>query len=686
MADQLPSTRYYKLMGMNQKKSLYEFPSTECLQLFNMDFDVQDSWQKRPGSTFVTFSGNQCSGPIKSVYEFIKLEGASYAIAASDTALFLMNAGGYTLLSPNWNNGQPVDMLTFLDKCFFANGQNFATWDGSTFQNAGLAAAGGFSQAAMTLMVSNTQCTNWLVAGVVAGNVPGPSYSIVNLLAAYSLVRYDGYESPLNLYATAKDFLTKTPANGGASFSGASFFSVYAPYTNGIDVLAPTSGGVVMEGFQVPANKGITSINIYLGLYNNNLYGNPTGNILTIGFGAVSSSGLLLTNTPVSNAFFLFTSIPAYTTPGGPTVTPAFTLTTTQLPSWSGFIFSNPRGPSGMLFDWFTTNTPKYIENYQNYLVAAGFSNALSTVWFSNLGQPEFFDPQNSDEVRTNDGDRILATKAFNDQLLIMKRNSFHKFLGTTDANNLELVDISLDYGCLSNRTVVAVKQKLFWLDKKGIVYYDGATFDIISTPIEQIFRRMNINAAVENACGVHHIYRNQIWFSFPIDNSTVNNITVVYDYLVNGWTFFDGFSPSSFGFVKQGLTKETVWRGDYSGLIHYFGESFYSDSSQGITCMVQTRFENVGGENQTTLWRRLFIDTAPQSSGITGLINGQVFANYNSSSVQATFAFYQNQFQTRAEMGVQGKSISAEISFFSASLPLLINGYTWANRGLRNV
>jgi hypothetical protein len=198
----------------------------------------------------------------------------------------------------------------------------------------------------------------------------------------------------------------------------------------------------------------------------------------------------------------------------------------------------------------------------------------------------------------------------------------------------------------------------------------------------------MNINAAIENACGVHHIYRNQIWFAFPVDNSTVNNITVVYDYLVNGWTFFDGFSPSSFGFIKQGLNKESVWRGDYSGLVHYFGESFYSDSSQGITCMVQTRYENVGGENQTTLWRRLFLDVSPQSSGITVVINGQIFTNYNSNtaSVQGTFAIYQNAFQTRTEMGVQGKAISAEMSFFSASLPLLINGYAWANRGLRNV
>lgn len=663
MADSFQTTTYYKLMGMNQKKSQYEFPSTECLSLFNLDFDVQDSWQKRPGSTFAIANGNQASGPIQSIYEFVSLSGASYGIAASDTALFLMNAGTYSLLSPGWNNGQPPGFLTFVNKAWIANGQSFASWDGTSFRPAGLPAAGGFSQ---TDSYSNGGGSWWTIAGVVAGSIPGISFSAVNIFLAYSLVRNDGYEGPLNLFATAKDLMIKSGVQT-------------RPVISGAEMLGGASYGFVITGFEtIP---GLSAINIYLGLYNYNLYGTAVLPAFVPAFGAADPSGHLLTATPVTNGFFFFTAIPA--------TQQFFTLTTLQLPSWSGFVFTNPRGPSGMLMDWFTTNTPKYIENFNNSLVASGFSNAPSTVWFSNLGKPEFFDPQNSDEVRTNDGDRILATKAFNDQLIVCKRNSFHKYLGQmtgNDISTLDLVDISLDYGCLSNRTIVAVKQKLFWLDKKGIVYYDGATFDIISTPIEQIFRRMNINAAIEKSVGVHHIYRNQIWFAFPIDGSTVNNITVVYDYLVNGWTFFDGFAPASFGFIKQGLNKETVWRGDYSGLVHYFGESFYSDSSQGITCAIGLRFENVGGENQTTLWRRLFLDVAPQTSGITGVINGQVFTNYNTTTVQGTFAIYHNQFQTRTEMGVQGKAIAAEMSFFSASLPLLINGYAWANRGLRNV
>ena len=685
MADSFQTTSYYKLKGVNQKISEYEFPATECLELFNLDFDVPNAWQKRPGSTFAIAIGNQASGPIQSLFEFVKLAGQSYVIAASDTALFLAQSNqSYTLLSANWNNGQPPDTLTFLDRLWIANGQSFASWNGNTFLPAGLQMAQGISILNNFKTQNANLATTWTVAGVPAGNVIfGASFSVVNLYVAYSLTRNDGYEGPINLFA--RDLLSLTPADGGVTLPSQSFFpGLLLPYTNGVELLDNGSnGGFVIGGFNVPNNVGISAINIYLALYKSQIGSVNAGAAGSGGkvlLGASNNSGYLGTAMPTTNQFFLFASIPPNTT--------AYTLTTSQLSSWSGFIFGNPRGPSGMLIDWFNTNTPKYIENFQNSLVAAGFSNTPSTVWFSNLAEPEFFDPENSDEVRTNDGDRIIAIKSFNNQLIVCKRNSFHKYLGSMTANDissLSLVEVSLDYGCLSNKTIIAVKQKLYWLDKKGIIYYDGATFDIISTPVEQIFRRMNIAAAIEKAVGVHHIYRNQIWFSFPIDGSTKNNVTVVYDYLVNGWTFFDGFSPSSFGFIKQGLSKETVWRGDYSGLIHYFGESFFSDSSQGITCLALTRFENIGGENQTTLWRRLFLDVSPVI-GLTGTISGQVFTNYNTTSVQATFSFYQNQFQTRAEMGVQGKAIAAQISFFSASLPLLINGYSWANRGLRNV
>lgn len=686
MADQKPSTKYYQLKGVNQKNSKYEFPEAEVLALYNLDFDVPNAWQKRPGSTFSIDSAQGTSGPISALFEFSKLNGTSYIVAASDTALFYIANNGLTLLAGGWNNGQPVDMLTFVNKMYAANGQNFGWFDGTSFLPAGLPAQ---KSQILSVVSGSLNGTFWTVAGATALQ-PFSSATFLSraVYVAYAYLRSDGYVGPADFLQNARNIIKVSPS------SGAEWFNTFG------------GGAGALIGLTIPSGSGISAIAVYIATDTTSNTG-ATAFVSTPFFGGTgavqfvgnlgfyvgaeggvrgSMSMTLIPNADVSR-FHLWTLI-----------TPAnlFAVTVTGQTYWgttmaltSGFdqyaSVASGDGFSGMTFDYFTTYTPKYIEVNQNIMFMSGFSTAPSTTWFSEVGEPEFIDAEHFFEARTNDGDKVFAIKAFNNQLIIMKENSFHKLIGDS-ADNFQLVEISTQYGCLSNKSVVQVKQSLFWLDKKGIIEFNGASFDVVSTPVEQVFKRINIAAAKEKAVSVHHLYRNQIWFGIPVDGSSVNNLTVVYDYLIGGWTFFDGFNPASFAYIKGPLSKPTMWRGDYSGMVHYGGESFFGDSGRGISCVVLTRFENVGGENQTSLWRRFFLDVAANNSGLTGQINCQFFSDYDTSSIKATFAMYQDQFQTRAEIGVNGKAAAAQISHSSASLPLLINGYAWATRGLRNV
>ncbi len=336
-----------------------------------------------------------------------------------------------------------------------------------------------------------------------------------------------------------------------------------------------------------------------------------------------------------------------------------------------------------MQFCFFDTYTPKYIEVNQNSMVMSGFSTAPSLVWISDIGNPEILQPENNFEVRTNDGDRITGHKTYNNQTIVLKENSFHKVIGD-NTDNYQLVELSQQFGCLSNKTLIEYKEELVWLDTRGIIRFNGASWDLISTPVEDVFRRLNISAAKEKAVAVHYKYRNQIWFGIPVDNSTVNNLTVVWDYLIDAWTFFEGFNLSSATYAKGYLNRPTVFRGDYSGMIYFHGEVFYSDNGQGITCQATPHWDK-GKENETWIQRRLFLDVATVT-GVTGLITGKVFSNYNTATVQATYAMFQDAFQSRAEMGVVGKAFTTQWTHYSASLPLLINGYSWGKRLLRNV
>lgn len=678
MADRKPVTNSYRLLsGVNEKASDYSVEKAFFLSLRNVDFDVPNALQKRPGSTQAISVGT--SGPIRSLFEFEKLTGESYVIAGSDTAMFLIASAAYTLLDTGWNNGQPQDMLAFVNRLWIADGGRFKSWNGSTMYQAGLPCSTG-----STLFNSNLNngASFMLVGGATAAMVvsAGGTYIVRGVFLAYSYLRSDGYMGPCDL-TKAKNIV----ASHDVASEGAEYFTSHTK----------------VYGFTVPPNQGITAIALWVGVdtvtntspkqFIANNYQNARAGDLGYQFPLLetpgSKMGMGLTLKPDADLarFHLFSLIPISNLFVGATFGSTYyatTFTSFDFNSYTG-IATGSNAFTGMGFCWFDTYTPKYIDINQNVMFLAGFSGAPSTVWYSEIGQPENIEPEYNFEVRTNDGDRITANKAYQSTELIMKERSFHKVVGDSP-DNFQLVELSTQYGCISNKTVIEFKEKLLWLDRQGILEYNGSAWNIISDPIEDTFRRMNLSAAREKACAAHWASRNQVWFGIPVDGSTENNLTVVYDYLVNGWTFFDGFNASAFAMIKAGGTAPTMWRGSNSGMVYYYGSSFYGDNGAGITCLGLTPFDKAQ-ENETWMWRRLFLDVAP-ASGTTGVINLKFFSDYNRTSVRATFAMYQSAFQSRAEVGVDGKAVAAEFTHVSASLPLLINGYGWAKRFIRNV
>ncbi len=711
MADELPNQNSYNLLGgINQKASKYRMATAQFLDLRNLDFDVPNALQKRPGSTFAIVDGGNLSGPVIGLTEFQKLLSnpqvpSDFLVAATNQALWyntpfsFSNPYAYSLLDTGWTSGQPPSMLTFVDKLWIADGTKWKTFNAGTITPVGLP----LEKSAFSNIVDGTKyyltnathvnntngnATTYMLVGGATHVFRGASISPVGVYVAYSYVRNDGYYGPADFLATAQNVVMQRVNEGQEYFTG-----------TGADGVTYRS---LIGGFTLPASSyGVSAIALWVAVDRvtptstmQNIPG--VGSVLTGNLGwqdlhaALGYMSVTLKPGADLSRFRLFTLIPAASLfnadMGDPNTGSYIVKASTFIPVYNDLTGVAPAtyGWSGMTSDFFATYAPKYLDTNQNTMFISGFSSAPSTVKFSELGDPEVYMPENTFEVRTNDGDRIYMQKAFNNQVIFAKEHSFSKLIGG-NADNYELVDLSTDFGCLSDNTCVSKEQTLYWLDRKGILEYNGASWRIVSDPVEGIFRRMNISAAKEKAVGVHHMYRNQLWWGIPVDGSTENNITVVFDYLVGAWTFFDGYNPASYAYLQGALSKPTVWRGDYSGMIHYTGESFFSDSGRGITCLAFTQFQNIGGENQTTLWRRMFLDVAP-ATGLTGVINGQLFANYNTTSVQATFAMYQDQFQSRAEFGVQGKAIAGQFSHASASLPLLINGYTWADRKLRNV
>jgi len=328
------------------------------------------------------------------------------------------------------------------------------------------------------------------------------------------------------------------------------------------------------------------------------------------------------------------------------------------------------------------TQIPKYISLFSNQMIYSGFSGALSTFYISDIGEPEGIPPENVVEVRTNDGDKIMATQAYSGTLLVFKERSMHRLTGD-NPNNFALQEITDQYGCLSNRAVVQYKDVLLFLDRKGVIQFNGANIEVLSDKVEPYFIRMNVSAAKETATAVHDRLKNQLKFSFPIDASTVNNITLVYDYMTQAWTTEKGYNPAITTMAKRELSAPTVFYGGYTGTIHNFGASLLGDNGNGMTCLIKTRFLADMGNSIEKQMRRVYLDCA--TVGPSSLINVNFYQDYGASIV-LTRSMYQNPFQSRIDFGIMCKSMALEFTHGSTGEPSQINGYTVEYRMQRRV
>lgn len=426
-------------------------------------------------------------------------------------------------------------------------------------------------------------------------------------------------------------FSTSVGSSSATGFTG--IFVYYYGFLNDRGYLGPGGGGVttlvagatqvVLEGFTAPIDYGVTAVAVY----------RTSANLLTpfrIGYAVAGASQFIDTN---------------------------LSQTSEEMPSYL----------------WFTL-APKYMEIYNNQLYMAGFSGALSTVYFSDVGEPEGVEPQSFFEVRTDDGDKVTGLKSYNGNLFIFKENSFHVLSGT-DPANLTLNEVSNQYGAMSNRAILTYEDRMWFLDKKGVMEFNGANITNKSLKIEPLFVGMNLDSSRDNALAIHNKLRNELWFSIPSAGATFNNITAVYDYTVDAWTKFAGFNPSALTIARSTLPAPKAFYGSYSGAIFNFGTSLFGHNGQAMTCLIQTPYLAELGQSFTNQFRRLYVNCDP-ITGATSALTINLRQDYGASTVVSR-TMYQAPFQSRIDFGVPAKSLSVEISNNTATDSVRIHGYT---------
>lgn len=196
-------------------------------------------------------------------------------------------------------------------------------------------------------------------------------------------------------------------------------------------------------------------------------------------------------------------------------------------------------------------------------------------LWLGNLSVPDFtpntllwsnildgwdIDVTNYIEVAAAEGDEIMAivpTRGTQSRLYIFKKNSVYaldvvwdggSYIPSTenslDTTNARLVLVSTDVGCVAPNTIVyssgSGESDIFFLAADGFrslrrVEQDvaGGAGEAISEPIRDVMDRVNW-AHAHRACAT--VYDHKVFLSLPVDGSTENNVTVVFDLTQKIW------------------------------------------------------------------------------------------------------------------------------------------------------
>lgn len=735
----MKSENYQNLGGINTKVSQYQNTPMEFLDMKNFDFQTPNALTERWGST--QYVSQAFGSPISSLYEFSRLNGSSYVIVGASGSLFYgattgnsqgmsfglmgqttaltyafsvhtfnfkfglgggpvaesvntfyQGASQYILdgsgaSSPNYfvnpisiGASAPYSYTTNQNEMFGANGNNYFKFDGTSTWPVGLPFATGFTSRSSASPGAGSTFSLFIGQTYLIGSSTIKSLTTGSYYFYGSYVNNRGFESQIwplfgvdyTQYSTA----TNTGLTGTLNtLIGAQIYP--------------------MVSVNTPLAYGISSINIYY-FYSPTMIilqgTSPTGassfDRNYDGFlGAWNKPYVLLGNFPASGSTFTDVSVG--------TTSPAGQAEMVQNIGLAPNTNSNNYFPLGVTLQLVPSTGnkvleidqpqffPKYVSTHKDRIFASGFSASPSTVTFSDVGEPEGYNPLGNFEVRTNDGDYITAQVPYLTKIYFFKKNSFHALAGDGPQNYF-LQEMSTIYGCLNNNCVVIYNDMMLFLDQKGIMMFNGASVDCISNKVQDIFDRMNYSAALGQARGVHDKLRNQVLFAIPVDGSSVNNLTVVYDYLVQAFTTYEGVDRVTALARIQGRNNlKSVFFGTASGVVNWYGPSFLTDNGAGITGFFKTRFNNDMGESTEKQYRRLFLNADATGSTLAMPLN--FYQDYGPSVVYST-TFLLGEFQNRIDFGIPAKSLAFELVNMTTTSRLRIYGFTFEHRLQRRV
>ena len=163
------------------------------------------------------------------------------------------------------------------------------------------------------------------------------------------------------------------------------------------------------------------------------------------------------------------------------------------------------------------------------------------TDWEQNEEIPE--DGAGSVQQPSWDGDSFYALEPFGSQLIAFKKNRVWRVLGT-DPGEYTFKE-QYGGGSAYENTIAVCGEMILMVGKDGIVSYDGLNVSPFqSAALENVWRRVN-KLYLSQASAVW--WKHKYYLALPVDNSTYNNIVVVWDGRENTWLKYEDIYAERF-------------------------------------------------------------------------------------------------------------------------------------------
>lgn len=177
-----------------------------------------------------------------------------------------------------------------------------------------------------------------------------------------------------------------------------------------------------------------------------------------------------------------------------------------------------------------TPKKGKYATIHKERLWVSGNTTYKSDVYFSDDGNPDFFDPDDFFVVREDDGDEVTFIKTLRGILTVGKTNSIQSFYTDGDTTtDWYASDVLSSIGCPAPYSVDVTPLGIFYLGRHGLYRYNGQVSTLISDAVTDKISDIS-QADIEDTAGIFHNNEYYLAYTSSATGLATNNRVLMYD------------------------------------------------------------------------------------------------------------------------------------------------------------